>query len=87
MNGFFQTAQQPTVNAMPVELEGLAPPPCCCPVRAARSTKRCGKRTSPKDRDPPSTGCSQSMSPKRRGDPTLPRAAPTGFLSLSPKGD
>ncbi|MGY4291877.1 hypothetical protein ACVWXO_011143 [Bradyrhizobium sp. LM2.7] len=31
MNGPFQTAQQPTVNAVPVELEVLAPPPLLLP--------------------------------------------------------
>lgn len=31
MNGPFQTEQQPTVNAMPVQLEVLAPPPLLLP--------------------------------------------------------
>jgi hypothetical protein len=63
MNGPFQTAQQPTVNAVPVELEVLAPPALLLPgesrehYQAPRQAIFAGLA-----RDPRSNGCSRSIS-------------------------
>lgn len=79
MNGPFQTAQQPTATALPIEFEVLAPP-LLLPARISTTTRRCGRRPSPTSRhDRPSNGCSRSMCPNSLGRSSATACCATKF--------